>query len=97
MANTGEPLYVVNWSGERPIHEGAAADLDRAATVRRQAGFGRITFRSGTDFSQTADLDLWSGENIRFLFGDAAATGRKRRADEVQESAWKTLPYGQDR
>jgi hypothetical protein len=30
LANTGEPLYVVNRSGNRPSHEGADFYLDRA-------------------------------------------------------------------
>jgi hypothetical protein len=42
LANTQEPLFVVNRSGNRPSHEGAAAYFDRAAALCRQAGFRRI-------------------------------------------------------
>ncbi len=94
LSNTGEPLYVVNRSGERPSHEGAAAYLDRAAALCRQAGFRRITFRGDTDFSQTAHLDRWHGQGIRFIFGYDAAPTLKQRADELPDSAWKTLPCG---
>ena len=89
LSNTGEPLYVVNRSGERPSHEGAAAYLDRAAALCREAGFRKITFRGDTDFSQTAHLDRWHGQGIRFIFGYDAVPSLKQRADELPESAWK--------
>lgn len=38
LANTGEPLYVVNRSGNRPSAEGAAAYFDRAVKLCRRAG-----------------------------------------------------------
>lgn len=94
LSNTGEPLYVVNRSGERPSHEGAAGYLDQAAALCREAGFRKITFRGDTDFSQTAHLDRWHGEGIRFIFGYDAAPSLKQRADELPESAWKPLPHG---
>ena len=37
LANTAEPLYLVNRSGNRPSHEGAAAYLDRAIALCRRA------------------------------------------------------------
>ena len=39
LANTSEPLYLVNRSGNRPSHEGAATRLDQAAALCRRAGF----------------------------------------------------------
>ena len=36
LANTGEPLYLVNRSGNRPSAEGAGEWLDRAATLCRR-------------------------------------------------------------
>ena len=45
LANTGEPLYIVNRSGNRPSHENAAAYLDLAANVCRRAGFRKIRLR----------------------------------------------------
>jgi Transposase DDE domain group 1 len=70
LANTGEPLFLVNRSGNRPSHEGAHAYIDRAIASCRRAGFLRIALRGDTDFSQTAHLDRWSAiEGVRFLFG----------------------------
>ena len=39
LANTKEPLYLVNRSGNRPSHELAASFIDRAVLLCRQAGF----------------------------------------------------------
>jgi hypothetical protein len=59
LANTGEPLFLVNRSGNRPSHEGAAARFDKAVALLQRAGFRKIRFRGDTDFSQTAHLDRW--------------------------------------
>jgi hypothetical protein len=39
LANTGEPLYLVNRSGNRPSSEGAAARFDQARVLCQTAGF----------------------------------------------------------
>ena len=59
LANTGEPLYLVNRSGNRPSHERAHVYLDKAIALCRRAGFRRIYLRGDTDFSQTKHLDRW--------------------------------------
>jgi len=91
LANTSEPLYVVNRSGNRPSAEGAAARFDQARTLCRDAGFQRITFRGDTDFSQTQHLDRWDGEQVRFIFGYDASVGLIRRAEALAEAAWTPL------
>ena len=53
LANTGEPLYWYNRSGNRPSHEGAAVFFDLAIALCRESGFRKITLRGDTDFSQT--------------------------------------------
>jgi len=93
LANTAEPLYVVNRSGNRPSHEGAAQWLDRAATLCCEAGFRKITFRGDTDFSQTASLDGWHKQGRRFIFGFDAVATLVERANELPETAWKPLPH----
>ena len=72
LANTAEPLYLVNRSGNRPSHEHADVYLDKAAALCRRAGFKKITFRGDTDFSQTRHLDRWDRASHRFIFGIAA-------------------------
>jgi hypothetical protein len=83
VANTQEPLYLVNRSGNRPSAEGAAARFDQAAALCREAGFRRLTFRGDTDFSQTSHLDRWDGAGIRLVFGYDARASVMARADTL--------------
>ena len=91
LANTGEPLYLVNRSGNRPSHEGAAERLDQAAALCRRGGFRRITFRGDTDFTQTRHLDRWDAEGIRFVFGSDARRNVIELADALPRKAWTRL------
>jgi hypothetical protein len=91
LANTGEPLYVVNRSGNRPSHEQAAEYLDRAIALCREAGFKRIRLRGDTDFSQTEHLDRWDARGIKFVFGIDASATLYRLAAELPLEAWETL------
>ncbi len=69
LANTGEPLFLVNRGGNRPSHEGAARWIDKAIALCRRAGFRKITVRGDTDFSQTTELDGWDRGGMKFVFG----------------------------
>jgi len=69
LANTAEPLFLVNRSGNRPSHENAEVYYDKAGELCRRAGFKKITFRGDTDFSQTRHLDRWDRAGNRFIFG----------------------------
>lgn len=59
LANTGEVLFVLNRSGNRPSHEGAAAYYVQSVRLCRDAGFKRVLLRGDTDFTQTGELDRW--------------------------------------
>jgi hypothetical protein len=91
LANTGEPLYVVNRSGNRPSHEGADFYLDRAVDWCRRAGFRKIRLRGDTDFTQTEYLDGWDEAGVQFVFGIDAMQNLEQRAENLPESAWKRL------
>jgi Transposase DDE domain group 1 len=91
LANTGEPLFVVNRSGNRPSHEQAALYFDRAIALCRQAGFPKIRLRGDTDFSQTERLDRWDGQGVKFVFGIDATKRLYELAGELPPEAWKTL------
>jgi len=91
LANTGEPLYLVNRSGNRPSSEGAAERLDQALALCRRAGFRRVTFRGDTDFMQTRHLDRWDEEGVRFVFGYDAYAGLLERSEALPGTAWKAL------
>ena len=91
LAQTGEPLYLVNRSGNRPSSEGAAARFDQARVLCQDAGFRRITFRGDTDFSQTEHLDRWDAAGVRFVFGYDARANLIREAEALPARAWTPL------
>jgi len=91
LANTGEVLSIVNRSGNRPSHEGAAEQLDPAILLCRQAGFRRVYLRGDTDFSQTTQLDAWDAEHVTFLFGIDAMPNLKALAEDLPATAWSEL------
>jgi hypothetical protein len=91
LANTQEPLFLVNRSGNRPSSEGAAARLDQAVALCRRAGFRSVTLRGDTDFSQTRHLDRWDEDWIRFVFGFDAHPKLIERAESLKKSAWMPL------
>jgi hypothetical protein len=91
LANTGEPLYLVNRSGNRPSHEGAGQWLDRAIALCLRAGFASILLRGDTDFTQTGKLDGWDDAGVGFIFGVDAMPTLVAMANELPESAWKKL------
>jgi hypothetical protein len=56
LAETGEALRLVNRSGNRPSHEGAAEEADEAIALCRRAGFRKIVLRGDRAFSQSQRL-----------------------------------------
>jgi Transposase DDE domain group 1 len=96
LANTKEPLYLVNRPANRPSHEQADDYLDRAVTLCRGAGFKSILLRGDTDFMQTWKLDGWDAAgDVKFIFGCDARKPMIARAESLGESlgesAWKRL------
>jgi hypothetical protein len=91
LANTAEPLFIMNRSGNRPSHEGAAWYLERAAQLCRKAGFRKILLRGDTDFTQTEHLDRWDTAGYRFVFGIDAMVNLVEIAEHLPESAWNGL------
>jgi len=45
LANTGEPLFIVNRSGNRPSYEGASDYFTRAIALCRRAGWKDVRNR----------------------------------------------------
>lgn len=92
LAETGEVLSVVNRTGSRPSHEGAALEVDRALLVCAKAGFRKIVLRGDTDFSQTERLDGWDyNPKIRFFFGYDRKKNLVQIADDLPKSIWRPL------
>jgi len=91
LAETGEPLRIVNRSGNRPSHEGAAAECDDVIALLRDAGFRNILLRGDTDYSQTEHLDRWDTGGVLFHFGYDARPNLVEIADDLADSKWKRL------
>ncbi|HZY85411.1 MAG TPA: IS1380 family transposase [Gemmataceae bacterium] len=92
LANSQEPLFILNRPASRPSYEGAAAYFDRAAMLCRQAGFRHISFRGDTDFTQATYLDRWDSEGVRFVFGLDAQPNLVSMAQRLPERVWHSLP-----
>jgi hypothetical protein len=92
LANTREPLFLVNRPGNRPSHEGAAACFDKSIVVCREAGFQVILLRGDSDFSQTAHLDRWDVQpDVKFLFGIDSRSNLIAIARALPKAAWQKL------
>jgi len=91
LANTQEPLFLLNRSGNRPSYEHAAHLLDASIELCRRAGFEDILLRGDTDFSQTEYLDGWDADGVRFVFGYDAHKSLVKRADQVDEAEYRRL------
>jgi hypothetical protein len=91
LANTGEPLFIVNRSGNRPSHEGAPAALDQAIALCRRAGFADILLRGDTDFTMSAHLDRWHQAGVRFVFGYDANPSFVDRAENLHPGDYEDL------
>jgi len=59
LANTAEPLYLVNRSGNRPSQEQAGEYLNKAVALCIRAGFRKILLRGDTRIAENEDLDSW--------------------------------------
>jgi hypothetical protein len=91
LANTGEPLYLVNRRGNRPSHEGAAARFNQAIALCQRAGFRGVLLRGDTDFAQTKHLDDWHSAGVRFIFGIDAMPNLVEIAETLETNVWKPL------
>ena len=96
LANTAEPLYLVNRSGNRPSQEQAEVYFDKAISLCRRAGFQKILLRGDTKFTQCTHLDRWDDAgDIQFVFGMAATDNLKELADDShprRTASWNDHP-----
>jgi hypothetical protein len=96
LANTREPLFVVNRPGNRPSHDGAAKWIDKALDLC-QPEFERVVLRGDTDFSLTTELDRWDERGVHFVFGYDAAPKLVEFAANLPQKAWEPLERRRDR
>jgi hypothetical protein len=92
LANTNEVLSVINRPGNRPSHEGAAVEVDRAMRVCLKGGFRQVLCRGDTDFTQTKHLDRWDDDpRVQFLFGINVTANLQVLADDLPAETWQPL------
>lgn len=91
LANTGEPLYLVNRSGNRPSHEGAGEVLDKAIALCERAGFRKIRLGGDSDFTQFEKLDGWDEAGRSFTFAVPAMPNLVEIAENLPKSGWERL------
>ena len=91
LANTQEPLFLVNRSGNRPSSEGAEEILDKAIELCRRAGFSDILLRGDTDFYMTKSFDRWDDDNVRFVFGVDSMKNLRDQAEDQPQSLYEEL------
>lgn len=91
LANTGEPLYLVNRSGNRPSFEGVEPYFDKAISLCRRAGFGDVLLRGDTDFAMTGSFDRWTDDGVRFVFGYDARKNLIARAEAIPDAMYHEL------
>jgi len=90
LANTAEPLYLVNRPGNCVSHDGAVPWIDRAIALVRQC-FKRVCLRGDTDFSLTGNFDRWSMEGVGFAFGMDAMPKLVKIAEGLEDKRWRVL------
>ncbi|MFQ5592442.1 MAG: IS1380 family transposase [Phycisphaerae bacterium] len=91
LANTAEPLFIYNRSGNRPSHEGSVRYFDDAIALCRRGGFTDILLRGDTDFSLTFAFDKWTADGVRFVFGNDANSAMKSRATALPDEVYREL------
>lgn len=92
LANTAEPLFLLNRSGNRPSHEEAHVYLDKSIELCRRAGFRSILVRGDTDFTQTKHLDRWDKMgDVHFVFGIDAMPNLEALAEDLPAEKYRFL------
>jgi hypothetical protein len=90
LANTQEPLYMVNRPGNCTSHDGAVGWIERGLALVKGA-FKRVYLRGDTDFSLTANFDRWTANGVGFAFGIDAMPNLVKVAEGLDEGCWRVL------
>jgi hypothetical protein len=91
LANTQEPLFIVNRSGNRTSSFGVEEVFDKAIDLCRRAGFRDILLRGDTDFYKTRSFDRWDDEGVRFVFGVDCTKNLRDQAEAQPDMLYEEL------
>jgi len=89
LANTREPLYLINRPGNAPSHLDSSKWIDRSLDLVSDT-FKEVWIRGDTDFSLTAHFDKWD-KRCKFVFGIDAMKNLVSIADTIPEEQWTIL------
>lgn len=88
LANTREPLFLVNRPGNVPSHKDAAAVIDDAIALVSTV-FKEVLLRGDTDFSLTVNFDRWTKQGVKFVFGYDVHANLVQLANELPGESWR--------
>jgi hypothetical protein len=87
LANTREPLFIVNRSGNVPSHTDSPIWIDKSLDLVSDI-FQKVYVRGDTDFSLSGNFDRWD-KRCTFVFGMDARKNLVKIADSIDESQWE--------
>ncbi len=96
LANTKEPLYILNRRGNAPsVSEESATLLENAAYFCRETGFRKILMRGDSAFALTKNFDEWNAYDYKFVFSYQAkphlVAGMEEGPDYFAVNEWERL------
>ena len=89
LAQTREPLYLVNRSGNAPSHLDSSYWIDRSLDLV-EGRFEEVWLRGDTDFSLTEHLDRWD-RRCKFVLGFDARPNLVALAQGIAAEQWEEL------
>jgi hypothetical protein len=89
LAQTREPLYLVNRSGNAPSHLDSSYWIDRSLDFV-EGRFKEVWLRGDTDFSLTEHLDRWD-KRCKFVLGFDARPNLVALAQGIAGGQWEEL------
>ena len=89
MAQTREPLYLVNRSGNAPSHLDSSYWIDQSLDLV-EGRFKEVWLRGDTDFSLTEHLDRWD-KRCKFVLGFDARSNLVALAQGIGGEQWEEL------
>ncbi len=89
LANTREPLYIVNRPANAPSHLNSAFWIDKSLDLVCDQ-FEKVQLRGDTDFSLTGNFDKWD-PRCTFIFGMDARANLEKIANQIDPSGWQSL------
>lgn len=89
LANTREPLYIVNRPGNAASHLDSATWIDRSLDLTCDV-FKAVKLRGDTDFSLTENFDKWD-QRCMFVFGMDAMANLVKIAGGISRKKWRKL------